>query len=524
MKDIVILGGGSAGWMSAAYFYEKCGFNVTVIDNIKHPRLELSASTTPYLKRFFKDIGIENESEWMPACKATYKIGVLYEDWHHKGSKWWNSFEADEFYHLYWNKQRTEEDLPVEDFFKARITSSHVGLDDLPKFIMNEKGEMGYDYSPIKSYGGHPEPWAYHIDTGCFNTFLRERYENKITFLTDEISEIRTSDKGIDALVTPKGKIITADLFIDCSGFKATLIEKVNPEGRIPMKPYLTHDKAIVVEVPYKDADKEMKTRTLTKAMSSGWMWNIALYDRMVNGYVYTSDYISDEDAEKEMLEVTAEMFGEDRVQAEPWIIDIRTGHHARPWYKNVLALGVSAGFVEPMEATLLMITQFCLVNAKEVFAGKMDVEKFNDKYEYTLMDTLDWVSTQYYLTDRDDSEFWRFKARNKTQIRPRMVEWLESCKKTMLPPEDDILFYPSCWYAKLVGSEEFPEGDGFDDTEGETLPSYSNSNFKPQNKFKYKEMDELNARMQMDKKREFDPDTLLSHKEYLDRFIYNVN
>ena len=522
IKKIIVFGGGSAGWMAASYFYEKTGFDVTVIDSSKHKRLELSASTTPYLKRFFKDIGIEDEADWMPQFKATYKIGVLYDDWLKKGSRWWNSFEAEEFYHTYWNKQRSEENLPVSDFFKSRIMSSHVGMADLPKFIMNEKGERAYQYQPVKSYGGHPEPWAHHIDTGAFNNFIKERYKDKVKVLDVEIEEIEQDENGIKALVDTDGNRLTADLYIDCSGFKSQLIEEVNPAGRIPMSPYLTHDRAVVVEVPYGDIKEEMKPRTLTKALSAGWMWNIGLSDRMVNGYVYTSDYISDEDATKELVDTTNEMFGEDRVgDAKPWVIKIRTGHHARPWYKNVLALGVSAGFVEPMEATLLMIVHFCLNNTREVLNDNMTVDEFNDKYEYTLMDTLDWTSTQYYLSDRDDSAFWRFKSGNKTQIRQRMIDWLDSCKTTIVPPEDDILFYPSCWYAKLIGFGKFPDGDGFDATEGEALPTYSNSNFKPQNKFKYKEMDELNARMIMDQRRSFDTDILINHKDYLDKFIY---
>jgi len=509
--------------MAASYFYEKCNYDVTVIDSSKHPRLEFSASTTPYLKRFFKDIGIEKESEWMPSCKATYKTGVLYQDWVRKGTQWINTFEADEFYHLYWNKQRQEDNLSVEDFFKSRIYSSHISLNGEAKFIMNKDGELGYPYSPIKSYGGHPEPWAYHIDTGCFNTFLRNRYKDKVTLLDTEITEIKENKNGIESLITDRGDCITADLFIDCSGFKAVLTDKVNKDGKISLKPYLTHDMAVIMDVPYSDKHKEMKTATLTKALTTGWMWNICLYDRMINGYVYTSEYISDEDARNELIKETKQMFGE-REYGEPWTVKIRTGHYARPWYKNVIALGVSAGFVEPMEATLLTSVQFNIINTKEVLDGNMSIDEFNNKYENTLMDTLDWISTQYYLSDRDDSEFWKFKARNKTQIRPRMQKWLESCKYTILPPEQDILFYPSCWYAKLIGSEEFPEGSGFVcGTEGDSLPSYSDSNFKPQNKFKYKEMDELNAKIQMNKVRNFNTDVLLSQKEYLDRFIYNV-
>jgi hypothetical protein len=167
------------------------------------------------------------------------------------------------------------------------------------------------------------------------------------------------------------------------------------------------------------------------------------------------------------------------------------------------------------------MTVQFTLVNINEVFVGRMDKEKCNDIFESALFDTLDWVSTKYYMSHRQDSAFWRFKSQNDTQIRPRMKEWLESCKTAMLPPKDDVLFFPSCWYGKLVGFEYYPVGDGFPIEESMSLPTFSDSNFKPQNKFKYKEMDDLNARIQMDKIRNFDTSVFISQKEYLDRFIY---
>lgn len=523
MNKIIVFGGGTAGWMAASYFYELGNYDVSVIESPNFKPIEMSASTTPYLKRFLKHIGIENESEWMPECLATYKLCALYDDWNYIGSRFPNPFESDEWYVHYWNKLRheTKGGLPVSDFFKSRIYSTHISMEDTAKFIMDKDGKMPYCYQPVKSFGGHPEPWAYNIDTGKFNEFLKNRYTNKIKLITTTIEKINTSEKGVDSLVDENGIEYTADLFIDCSGFRSTLIEKVQPNGRIPLDPYLTHDKAIVVDVPYENPYEEMRPRTGVKALSSGWMWNIPLYDRMINGYVYTSDFISDEEAEKELRKT----IGEDRVKdADFRLMNIKTGHYARPWSKNVLALGISAGFIEPMEATLLMIVQFCLTNANEVFKGKIDIEDFNNKYEETLFDTLDWISTQYYLSKRQDSEFWRFKSGNKTQVRQRMLDWLDSCKEKIMPPEEDVLFFAGCWYAKLIGFELYPEGDGFPDTEGDTLPTYSNSNFKPQNIFKYKEMDELNARMVMDQRRNFNTDVLVSQKEYLDKFIYEVN
>jgi len=518
MKDIVILGGGTSGWMSACYFHAKGGYNITVIESPDFKPIEMSASTTPYLKRFFKDIGIEDEKEWMPHCMATYKLGVLYDDFNYIGSRMWNTFEGEEDWHCYWNKQRLEEDLPSSDFYLSRIYSSHIGMNDLGKFLMNKDGEMGYPYAPKKSWGGHPEPWAYNIDSGLLNKFLKNRVIQDVNFVKTTIEEIHKDEEGIKFLLGDNGQKYSADLFIDCTGGKGMLIKEVSPEGKIPLTPYLTHDKAIVVDVDYTDVESQMCPRTGAKALSSGWMWDIPLYDRIVNGYVYSSEFITPEEAEKELL---SNVKGVPRTKSINHM-NIQTGHYARPWSKNVIAIGMSAGFIEPMEATLLMIVQFLLVNIHEVFYGRMTKEECNDKYEYTLFDTLDWISTQYYMSERQDSDFWRFKSKNKSQIRKRMIDWLEDCKKAILPPEEDILFYPTCWYAKLIGFEYYPDGDGFPEEENKTLPTYSDSNFKPQNKFKFKEMDYLNAKIQMDKIRNFDVESLISQKEYLDKFIYN--
>jgi hypothetical protein len=187
MNKLVILGGGTSGWMSAAYFHAKGGYDITVIESPSYKPIEMSASTTPYLKRFFKEIGIESESEWMPACMATYKLGVLYDDFDRIGSRMWNTFEGEEDWHCYWNKHRTEDNLLNSDFFLSRIYSSHIGMNDSGKFLMNKDGEMAYPYMPKKSFGGHPEPWAYNIDSGLFNQFLKNRVMNDINFVQTTI-------------------------------------------------------------------------------------------------------------------------------------------------------------------------------------------------------------------------------------------------------------------------------------------------------------------------------------------------
>ena len=516
MKKIVVVGGGAAGWMCASYLASKKKYDITVIESPQVGKITIGGSTTPYLKRFFDDIGYPDESYWMPKMDGTYKLGVLYEDWDYKGSRWWNSFESDENKYPYWNKQRSEEDLPREDFFTSCTFSSHIGMKDEGRINKDKDGKDAYVYRSTRSYGGYVQPHAYNLDAGKLGDFLQEHFIEQVTHIEAHIEEVIHDEDGVSKLIDTKGNEHTADLFIDCTGFKRLLIDKVCDTPRKSLDPYLTLDKAMVMPVAYIDAHREMTPRTGAKAMSSGWMWNIPLYSTMINGYVYDSRFITDEEAESEMRADIG-----DRVKdIKPFIIPINTGHYTEPYSKNVVAVGLSAGFIEPIEATLLMNVQFAAYNLHKLFEGHMTKEIYNDITSTSLEDTLDFISTGYYMSNREDSAFWRSRGKN-THITDRMKSWLETCKKALLPPIRDVFWIPSCWISKLIGFGYFPEKDGFEEKEPWSLPTYSGTNFEPRNKHKYKYVDEINAKRQMEEIRNFDTSVFISQKEYLDRFIY---
>jgi len=516
MKKIVIVGGGSAGWMCASYLASRKQYDITIIESPQVGKITIGGSTTPYLKRFFDDIGYPDESYWMPKMDGTYKLGVLYEDWDYKGSRWWNSFESDENKYPYWNKQRSEQDLPSEDFFKSCTFSSHIGMNDDGRINKTKDGKDAYVYRSTRSYGGYVQTHAYNLDAGLLGDFLQERFSDKITHIKAHIDKVIHNEAGVSLLIDDKGEEYTADLFVDCTGFKRLLIDKVCDTPRKSLDPYLTLDKAMVMPVAYIDAHKEMNPRTGAKAMSSGWMWNIPLYSTMINGYVYDSNFITDEDAEAEMRADIG-----DRIKdVKPFIIPINTGHYTEPYSKNVVAVGLSAGFIEPIEATLLMNVQFAIYNLHGLLNGNMSKDVYNDITSTSLSDTMDFISTNYYMSHRDDSAFWRSRGKN-THITERMKQWLETCKKALLPPLKDVMFIPSCWISKLIGFSFFPKGDGFEKSEPWSLPTFSGTNFEPRNIHKYKYVDEINAQQQMDEIRNFDTSVLISQKEYLDKFIY---
>ena len=490
MRNITILGGGTAGWMTAAYLsVHNPDVDITVIESDSIPTIGVGEATTPYLMKFFKDIGVESESEWMPQCNATYKNGVMYEDWDYINSRLWHSFEVDENKYETWNLMREDEGLGVQDYWTSTMRNGHIAMRDSGKWLADKDGNIP-DWHHSKSFNGWPQHWAYHLDSALFGEFLKKRTQTVNRIIAD-IETVTTNEDGVEKLIDTKGNEYTADLFIDCTGFKRLLIDKVNTEFT-SLKPYLTHDKACVIRYPYTDIENEMKPRTRAKALSSGWCWQIPLYDKISSGYVYTSDYLTEEEAEFEMRND----IGFDKTKGcESFIVDIKTGYFPEPWTKNVVPVGLSAGFIEPLESTLLFVVQMAGIRINQVLKGELTKKSYNEKSTANLSDFLDFISVSYYMSHRQDTKFWKDR-KEQAFITERMKVWLNMAEKKMQPPEEHILFVDSSWISKLVGFNHLPSGSIWKDYDGDAL----------------KQIDEI---------REFDYNALISQKEYLDKFIY---
>ena len=491
MRNITILGGGTAGWMTAAYLsVHNPDVDITVIESDSIPTIGVGEATTPYLMKFFKDIGVESESEWMPQCNATYKNGVMYEDWDYINSRLWHSFEVDENKYETWNLMREDEGLGVQDYWTSTMRNGHIAMRDSGKWLADKDGNIP-DWHHSKSFNGWPQHWAYHLDSALFGEFLKKRTQTVNRIIAD-IETVTTNEDGVEKLIDTKGNEYTADLFIDCTGFKRLLVDKVNTEFT-SLKPYLTHDKACVIRYPYTDIENEMKPRTRAKALSSGWCWQIPLYDKISSGYVYTSDYLTEEEAEFEMRND----IGFDKTKGcESFIVDIKTGYFPEPWTKNVVPVGLSAGFIEPLESTLLFVVQMAGIRINQVLKGELTKKSYNEKSTANLSDFLDFISVSYYMSHRQDTKFWKDR-KEQAFITERMKVWLNMAEKKMQPPEEHILFVDSSWISKLVGFNHLPSGSIWKDYDGDAL----------------KQIDEI---------REFDYNALICQKEYLDRFIYN--
>jgi flavin-dependent dehydrogenase len=495
MKDIVIVGGGAAGWMTAKYLSVKQpDINITLIESPTVPRIGVGESMTPYLMRFFKAVGIEKDSDWMPHCNATYKNGVIYDNWDKIGSRYWHAFEVDEGIYPYWNIKREKENLDISDYWKSTMYTGHIAMEDSNKWLADKNGVVP-EYYHKEVYNGWPQVWAYHIDANKFADFLKNITLEHINYVSADIKQIETNDNGILKLIDNNEKEYTADLFVDCSGFKKLLISEVN-DNFTSFKPYLTLDKAIGMPLPYDNQEEQMKPRTKCTALSSGWAWEVPLYNRIGNGYVYSSKHISDEDALQELKQHV----GLDRCKdAKTFTVDIESGFYTEPWKKNVVAVGLSSGFIEPMEATSMFLAQLSSIRIDHVIKGEFTVEEYNDEVQINIKDFMDFISTGYAMSRRDDSEFWRDQKFD--MMSDKMKEWLSAAKKKIQPPEQKELFVRSSWISKLIGSKYFPDNAMFDG---------------------YNEKDAKEAEKFMQKMKSFDVNTRITHKEYLDKFVYS--
>jgi len=429
----------------------------------------------------------------MPHCNATYKNGVLYQDWDYKGSRFWHAFEVDEGVYPYWNIKRKKEGLGVEDYWKSTMYTGRMGIEDSNKWLSDKEGNTP-EYYHSQVFNGWPQTWAYHIDAGLFGDYIKDITINDITHVSAEITTVETDNDGITKIIDDSGVEYIADLYIDCTGFKKVLIGKVNNEFST-LDPFLTHDKVIALPTPYIDKDKEMKPRTKSTALSAGWAWEVPLYNRIGSGYCYSSKYITDLEAEKELRE----HIGVERVKdVKSFSVDIETGYYKEPFTKNVVAVGLSSGFIEPLEATVMFLSQVAGIRINDVINNDITIKQYNSEVQVMMEDFIDYISTQYYLSHRDDSEFWR--AQKDSHISKKMQEWIVSSKNKMQPPSRKELFVDSSWISKAVGFGLFPSTSMF--------AGYSDEGANKANAHSKKIND-------------FDFDGRISQKEYLDRFVY---
>lgn len=425
VKKILIVGGGSAGWSTAAYMSTFLkDIQIELIESSDIPVVGVGESTVPPIVDFMKEMGV-SEEEWMPECNATFKSCIRFKDFHQLDEPaMWYPFEPVEILNnrplsRYWHNKHLNDPAYADrySFYDYNFI--------VPEICRQNK--------TVKSLPG--TSYAYHFDAGLWGEFLKKiAKKNGVVQHIDTITSVNQNDDGSIKSVTRKdGDDIEADLFIDCSGFAALLIDKTLKEPFDEFYDYLFNNKAIAMPVEYHDKDAEMVSYTNCHALTAGWVWRTPLYHRMGTGYVYCDKYKSQDEAEHEFRQ----HLGEDRVKdLTARHINIRVGKHKRTWAKNCVAIGLSAGFIEPLESTGLFIIQGAVqlltnILRKDSRYTACDQKVYNDSVTRLLEIIRDFLVCHYALTDREDSPYWH-DVKYHTKISDTLSEKLQFARLAM--------------------------------------------------------------------------------------------
>lgn len=470
LQHIVIVGGGTAGWMTAnllAHRWAESGTKISLVESSDIGIIGVGEGSTPFLRQFFQQLQIP-EHEWMPACNATYKCGIRFPGWSSVTDyadyvhPFFNQADltlGNEFFENACLRRRGHDvDANPQDFFLAAELARQCKA---PIYLSQQRSK---NYQYVQQPNTPATDYAYHFDAGLLGQFLKSHAQSLgVHHQIDTIAEVKLHENGdISHLQLHSGAVLHADFFIDCSGFRGLLINQALGEPFISYKDNLFNDRAIAIPTAL-DNRLPIASETTSSALSNGWAWKIPLSSRVGNGYVYASDFISDEQAETELRQ----HLGSAAEHAEARHLQMRVGRVERHWRNNCLAIGLSQGFIEPLEATALMLIQMSVVNfvstIEQAQFGRHLQAQYNQGINQMFEGVRDYVVAHYHLNTRNDSEYWRAN-RNHRHLSDRLTSLLEVWDQggdfeAELSRHGNALMYlrPS-WYCLFAGMGRFPK------------------------------------------------------------------
>ncbi|GAA0549343.1 tryptophan halogenase [Rhizomicrobium palustre] len=401
IRSIVIVGGGTAGWMAAASFarfLKPLGCRIELVESEEIGTIGVGEATIPPVMDFIRVLGID-ENDLIRKTQATFKLGIVFQDWVKQGHSWCHPFGTTGFdidgvpFHAYWMKEYLAGRAERPEEYNLQAQAAENG-----KFMRPVQAPN----SPLERI-----TYALHFDAILFARYLRGWAETRGVIRTEgrvvDVS-LRAENGHVEKLKLDDGRTIEGDLFIDCSGFQGLLIEQALKTGYDSWNKWLPCDRAAAVPVRQTRAPA---TYTLTKALDAGWQWRIPLQHRTGNGYVYCSEFVSDEQA-LETLKAHAD--GEE--MNDPLLIRFTTGRRNLFWNKNVVALGLASGFLEPLESTSIHLIQRGIAQLLRLFPDRnfepADRDTYNRLLGHEFERVRDFLILHYTTNEREDTPFWR--------------------------------------------------------------------------------------------------------------------
>ena len=437
MERVVIVGGGTAGWMAAAALAKTFGrhLQIELIESDEIGTVGVGEATIPPIRNFHLLLELD-EADFMRAVNGTFKLGIEFLNWGSLGERYFHPFSAHgtdtwaaQFHH-YW--------------VRARQQGESAALDEFSLEAMMARGNK------FGREGDRKAHYAYHFDAGLYAQLLRRMSEGLGVRRTEgKVVDVRLQGESgfIESVVLESGQVIGADLFIDCSGFRGLLIEQALKTGWEDWGHWLRNNSAVAVQTSSVSPPSPF---TRSTARSCGWQWKIPLQTRVGNGLVYSNNHMSDDEARKTLLDNV-----EGKPITEPRFIRFRTGRRLQQWNKNCVAIGLASGFLEPLESTSIHLIQNSIIRLIKLFPAHgiepAEIEQFNREVKTEIEYIRDFIIAHYHVTQRADSPYWN--ECRQMQIPATLAQKLALFQSGgKIFRDNNELFSEPSWTAVLVG------------------------------------------------------------------------